>query len=168
MKMVQAIIRPEKMPHVKKALEEQGFIAMSITEMTGRGEQKGIVLQYRGNKVEVDTLPKIKLEMVVRDGRRPIISIIRNAGRTRRLATEKIFVLPVEMMCQVRTDGVAIMRAREHDYTLAFNPPQGLVSRAADVKHAAPIVLIRYRRKHYKLNSIFRVHEHIKGIILAI
>ncbi|HEY3273122.1 MAG TPA: P-II family nitrogen regulator, partial [Methanocella sp.] len=41
MKMVQAIIRPEKMSGIKKALEEKGFIAMSITEMTGRGEQKG-------------------------------------------------------------------------------------------------------------------------------
>ena len=67
MKMVQAIIRPEKMSGIKKALEEKGFIAMSITEMTGRGEQKGITLQYRGNKMEVDTLPKIKLEMVVKD-----------------------------------------------------------------------------------------------------
>jgi nitrogen regulatory protein P-II 1 len=107
MKMVQAIIRPEKMPHVKKALEEQGFIAMSITEMTGRGEQKGIKLQYRGNTMEVDTLPKIKLEMVVKDQDvDPIISIIRNAGRTGKFGDGKIFVLPVEMMCKVRTDEV--------------------------------------------------------------
>jgi nitrogen regulatory protein P-II 1 len=107
MKMVQAIIRPEKMPHVKKALEEQGFIAMSITEMTGRGEQKGIKLQYRGNTMEVDTLPKIKLEMVVKDQDvDPIISIIRNAGRTGKFGDGKIFVLPVETMYKVRTDEV--------------------------------------------------------------
>ncbi|HUL61937.1 MAG TPA: P-II family nitrogen regulator [Methanocella sp.] len=105
MKMVQAIIRPEKIHHVKKALEEKGFIAMSITEMIGRGEQKGITLQYRGNKVEVDTLPKVKLEMVVKDQDvEPIIAIVRNAGRTGKFGDGKIFVLPVDMMCKVRTD----------------------------------------------------------------
>jgi nitrogen regulatory protein P-II 1 len=57
MKMVQAIIRPERMSILKKALDEKGFIAMSITEMMGGGEQKGIILQYRGNKTGVDTPP---------------------------------------------------------------------------------------------------------------
>jgi nitrogen regulatory protein P-II 1 len=107
MKMVQAVIRPEKMSHIKKALEEQGFIAMSITEMTGRGEQKGIKLQYRGNTMEVDTLPKVKLEMVVKDQDvDQIIATIRNAGRTGKMGDGKIFVLPVDMMCKVRTDEV--------------------------------------------------------------
>ncbi len=107
MKMVQAIIRPEKMSSVKKALEEQGYIAMSITELTGRGEQKGIKLQYRGNTMEVDTLPKVKLEMVVEDKDvEPIISIVRQCGRTGKMGDGKIFVLPVDMMCKVRTDEV--------------------------------------------------------------
>ena len=107
MKMVQAIIRPEKMAQIKKALEEKGFIAMSITEMHGRGEQKGIKLQYRGNTMEVDTLPKVKLEMVVKDQDvESIIGIIRTAGRTGRVGDGKIFVLPVEMMCKVPTDEV--------------------------------------------------------------
>jgi nitrogen regulatory protein P-II 1 len=105
MKMVQAIIRPERASSVKKALEEKGFIAMSITEVMGRGEQKGIILQYRGNKMEVDTLPKIKLEMVVKDQDvEPIIGIIRESGRTGKFGDGKIFVLPVDMMCKVRTD----------------------------------------------------------------
>jgi Nitrogen regulatory protein PII len=105
MKMVQAIIRPEKLAIAKKALEEKGFIAMSITEVMGRGEQKGVTLQYRGNRMEVDTLPKIKLEMVVKDQDvDPIIAIIRGSCRTGRIGDGKIFVLPVEMMCKVRTD----------------------------------------------------------------
>jgi nitrogen regulatory protein P-II 1 len=105
MKMVQAIIRPERLSGVKKALEEKGFVAMSITEMMGRGEQKGITLQYRGNRMEVDTLPKVKLEMVVNDQDvEPIIATIREAGRTGRIGDGKIFVLPVDMMCKVRTD----------------------------------------------------------------
>jgi nitrogen regulatory protein P-II 1 len=105
MKMVQAIIRPERLDPVKKALEENGFVAMSIIEMRGRGEQKGITLEYRGKKVEVDTIPKIKLELVVKDQDADrVISIIRANARTGKFGDGKIFVLPVEMMAKVRTD----------------------------------------------------------------
>jgi nitrogen regulatory protein P-II 1 len=105
--MVQAIIRPERLDGVKKALEEKGFIALSIIEMKGRGEQKGITLQYRGKTVEVDTLPKVKLEIVIKDDDvDPVISIVRGAARTGKIGDGKIFVLPVEMMCKVRTDEV--------------------------------------------------------------
>lgn len=105
--MVQAIIRPEKLDNVKKALEDKGFNALSILEVRGRGEQKGITLEYRGKKVEVDTLPKIKLEIVVEDKDvEPIIEIIRASGRTGKFGDGKIFVLPVEMMAKVRTDEV--------------------------------------------------------------
>ncbi len=107
MKMVQAIIRPERMDNIKKALEEKGFVAMSIIEITGRGEQKGITLEHRGKKVEVDTLPKIMLEIVVKDQEiDAIISTIRAAGRTGKFGDGKIFVLPVEMVAKVRTDEV--------------------------------------------------------------
>ncbi len=107
MKMVQAIIRPERMDNIKKALEEKGFVAMSIIEITGRGEQKGITLEHRGKKVEVDTLPKIMLEIVVKDQDiDTIISVIRAAGRTGKFGDGKIFVLPVEMIARVRTDEV--------------------------------------------------------------
>lgn len=107
MKMVQAIVRPERLDNIKKALEEKGFIAMTIIDVTGRGEQKGITLEYRGNKVEVDTLPKIKLEIVVKDEQvDQLIAIIRAAGRTGKFGDGKIFVLPVEMMAKVRTDEV--------------------------------------------------------------
>ena len=107
MKMVQAIIKPERLDNVKKALEEKGFIALSIIEIKGRGEQKGITLQYRGKNVEVDTLPKVKLEIVIKDDDvDPVISIVRGAARTGKIGDGKIFVLPVEMMCKVRTDEV--------------------------------------------------------------
>ena len=107
MKMIQAIIRSEKLEHVKKALEKKGFVAMSILEITGRGEQKGITLEYRGETVEVDTLPKIMLEMVINDQDvDTIIAIIRAAGRTGSFGDGKIFVWPVELMAKVRTDEV--------------------------------------------------------------
>ena len=105
MKMVQAIIRPEKMEIVKKALADKGFVAMTIIEVKGRGEQKGITLEFRGRKVEVDTIPKIKIEMVVDDKDvESIISIVRANARTGKVGDGKIFVLPVEKMCKVRTD----------------------------------------------------------------
>ncbi|MCX6688764.1 MAG: P-II family nitrogen regulator [Methanoregula sp.] len=105
MKMVQAVIRPEKLNNIKKALEEKGFIAMSIFEITGRGEQKGILLEYLGKDVEIDTLPKIMLMMVVnKEDVDTVISIIRATGRTGHIGDGKIFVMPVEMMARVRTD----------------------------------------------------------------
>ncbi|HMK45546.1 MAG TPA: P-II family nitrogen regulator [Methanocella sp.] len=107
MKMVQAVIRPEKLDNVKKALEEKGFIAMTIIDVKGRGEQKGIALEYRGKKIEVDTLPKVKIEIVVEDKDvEKIVEIIRVAGRTGKFGDGKIFVMPVEMMAKVRTDEV--------------------------------------------------------------
>ena len=105
MKMVQAIIRPEKIEIVKKALSDKGFVAMTILEVKGRGEQKGIVLEFRGRKVEVDTIPKVKIEMVVDDKDvETIIATVRESARTGRVGDGKIFVLPVEKMCKVRTD----------------------------------------------------------------
>jgi nitrogen regulatory protein P-II 1 len=96
MKMVQAVIRPEKMEAVKKALEENGFIAMTIIEVRGRGEQKGITLEFRGKKVDIDTIPKIKLELVVKDEDvKIVIDTIRASARTGKIGDGKIFVLPI-------------------------------------------------------------------------
>jgi len=105
MKMVQAIIRPEKLDEVKKELEEGGFIPMTIIEVKGRGEQKGIKLEYRGTKMEVDLLPKVKIELVVKDQEvAKAIGIIRGSARTGKVGDGKLFILPVERMLKVRTD----------------------------------------------------------------
>ncbi len=107
MKMLQAVIRPEKLDSVKKALEEKGFIAMTIIDVKGRGEQKGITLEYRGKKVEVDSLPKVKIEIVVEDKDvDTILAIIRSSARTGKFGDGKIFVIPIDMMAKVRTDEV--------------------------------------------------------------
>jgi nitrogen regulatory protein P-II 1 len=107
MKMVQAIIRPEKMDVVMKNLEERGFIAMTIIDVKGRGEQKGITLEYRGKKMEVDLLPKVKLELVVRDEEvEAVTGIIRAAAKTGKVGDGKVFIMPVEKMMRVRTDEV--------------------------------------------------------------
>ncbi len=104
MKMVKAIIKPERFEFVKKALEDKGFIGMTISEVKGRGEQKGIALQYRGGVMIVDLLPKIQLEIVVRDSDvDTIVVTITEAARTGKIGDGKIFILPVEKSIRIRT-----------------------------------------------------------------
>ena len=104
MKMVKAIIKPERFEFVKKALEDKGFIGMTISEVKGRGEQKGIALQYRGGLMTVDLLPKIQLEIVIRDSDvDTIIVTITEAARTGKIGDGKIFILPVEKSIRIRT-----------------------------------------------------------------
>jgi nitrogen regulatory protein P-II 1 len=105
MKMVQAIIRPERFEDVKHALETKGFVGMTTCEVRGRGEQKGITLEYRGKPMKVDMLPKTLIEMVVRSEEvDTVINTIRQAARTGKMGDGKIFVLPVERVARVRTD----------------------------------------------------------------
>lgn len=104
MKKIEAMIRPERLERVKKVLEENGCVAMTITEAKGRGEQKGITLQFRGRSMEVDTLPKIKIELVVKEEVvDAVIKAITGAARTGKFGDGKIFVLPVEEAIRVRT-----------------------------------------------------------------
>ena len=107
MKKIEALIRPERLDHVKKALEEKGIVGMTVFEVQGRGEQKGIKLQYRGRTVEVDLLPKIKLELFVSDEDvDPVMKTICEAGRTGKPGDGRIFVSPVEKSGKVRTGEV--------------------------------------------------------------
>jgi nitrogen regulatory protein P-II 1 len=104
MKMVKAVIKPERFEFVKKALEDKGFNGMTITEVNGRGEQKGIALEYRGGLMTVDLLPKIQIEIVVRDTDvDSLISTISESARTGKIGDGKIFVLPVERAIRIRT-----------------------------------------------------------------
>ena len=104
MKMVLAVIRPEKVEDVKKALEEKGFVAMTITEVKGRGEQKGITLQFRGRTMEVDLLQKAQLYLVVKDDDvDEVVNTIINSARTGKFGDGKIFILPVEKSIRIRT-----------------------------------------------------------------
>jgi nitrogen regulatory protein P-II 1 len=105
MKMLQAIIRPEKLDEVMKALEGKGFIALTVTDVRGRGEQKGISLQFRGRKMDVDLLPKVKIEIVLPDSEvDSALRTIRETARTGSVGDGKIFVLPVDLMAKVRTE----------------------------------------------------------------
>jgi len=104
MKMIKAIIKPERFEFVKKALEEKGFKGMTISEVKGRGEQKGISLEYRGGLMTVDLLPKMQIEIVVRDSEvDPLIETISESAKTGKIGDGKIFVIPVEKAIRIRT-----------------------------------------------------------------
>jgi len=107
LKKIEAIIRPERLEQIKKALEEKGFIAMTVMEVSGRGEQKGIKLQYRGGTLEVDLLPKLKLEMYIQDADADsVMKTICDAGSTGKFGDGRIFVSHVEKSGKVRTGEV--------------------------------------------------------------
>jgi nitrogen regulatory protein P-II 1 len=104
MKMVKAIIKPERFEVVKKALEDKGVTGMTVTEVQGRGEQRGITLEYRGKTMIVDMLPKIQIEIIVRDQEvDDLITTIIGAAKTGKIGDGKIFVLPVDTAIRVRT-----------------------------------------------------------------
>ncbi|MGB7789414.1 P-II family nitrogen regulator [Methanoregula sp.] len=104
MKMVKTILKPERFEFVKKALEDKGFISMTITEVRGRGEQKGISLEYRGGKMTVDMLPKIQLEIVIKEKDvDAVIATISESARTGKIGDGKIFIIPVERSIRIRT-----------------------------------------------------------------
>ena len=108
MKKIEAIIRPERLEQVKKALEEKGILAMTVIEVMGRGEQKGIKLQYRGGTMDVDLLAKLKLELYVPDEAvDSVMKTICDAARTGKFGDGRIFVSPVEKSGKVRTGEVS-------------------------------------------------------------
>jgi len=105
MKKIEAIIRPEKLDAVKNALEAAGFLGLNIVHVTGRGAQKGIVHGGRGGETyTVDMLPKLKIEVVIKDvDIERAVETILAAARTGNIGDGKIFIIPVEDAVRVRT-----------------------------------------------------------------
>ena len=105
MHKVEAIIRPEKLDDVKNGLAAAGFVGLNIVHVTGRGVQKGVVHMGRGGETyEVDMLPKVKVEVVVKEAdTERVLQIICEAAQTGHIGDGKIFVLPVVQAVRVRT-----------------------------------------------------------------
>ena len=109
MKLITAIIKPFKLDEVREALSAIGVQGITVTEVVGRGHQKGLVLQWRAGEYRVDLLPKLKVELVVMDEDvSKVASCIITAARTGENGDGKIFVLPVENAIRIRTgeDGI--------------------------------------------------------------
>ena len=104
MKKIEAIIREEYLESVKTALEEESYFGMTVSEVSGRGRQKGIPVQWRVGEHRVDLLPKLKIELVVLDEDVPnaIDAIVRTA-RTGEVGDGKIFIIPVDGVVRIRT-----------------------------------------------------------------
>ena len=104
MKKIEAIIKPFKMEDVKEALAEVGIEGMTVSEVKGFGRQKGHTELYRGAEYVVDFLPKVKVEVVVKDEdvERCIEAIIK-AAKTGKIGDGKIFVTNVEQVVRIRT-----------------------------------------------------------------
>ncbi|HID78963.1 MAG TPA: P-II family nitrogen regulator [Aquifex aeolicus] len=104
MKKIEAIIKPFKLEEVKDALIKLGIGGMTVSEVRGFGQQKGETEIYRGTEYVVDFLPKIKIEIIVRDEDvEKVIETIANTARTGRVGDGKIFVIPVEDVIRIRT-----------------------------------------------------------------
>ena len=104
MKMITAVIKPFKLEEVREALAECGVTGLTVTEVKGFGRQKGHTELYRGAEYVVDFLPKVKVEVVVReeDVDRCVDAIV-NAARTGKIGDGKIFVTEVERVIRIRT-----------------------------------------------------------------
>jgi len=107
MKMIIALIQPEKLPEVKKALFDKDVFKMTVSNVIGCGQQKGFTETYRGVIHEVNLLKKVRLEIAVNeDFVEPTIQAIIAGARTGsqgKIGDGKIFVLPMERCVRIRT-----------------------------------------------------------------
>jgi nitrogen regulatory protein P-II 2 len=104
MKMINAIIKPFKLDDVREALSEIGVQGITVTEVKGFGRQKGHTELYRGAEYVVDFLPKLKIEVVVKDSAvEQTIETITKAANTGKIGDGKIFVYDIEQALRIRT-----------------------------------------------------------------
>ena len=104
MKKIEAVIKPFKLEDVKEALSEAGITGMTVSEVKGYGRQQGHSELYRGAEYVVDFLPKVKIEVVVKnDDVDMVIEKITEAARTGKIGDGKIFVSDIEKVVRIRT-----------------------------------------------------------------
>ena len=104
MKMITAVIKPFKLEEVREALAECGVTGLTVTEVKGFGRQKGHTELYRGAEYVVDFLPKVKIEVVVKDEDVDhCVDAIVNVARTGKIGDGKIFVTAIERVVRIRT-----------------------------------------------------------------
>lgn len=105
MKKIEAIIRPGRLDAVKKALAETGMTGLTVSNVSGRGSQPEQQEKWRGEDYVVDLFQKVKVETVVPDeNAEEVMDAIQEAAHSGNTGDGKIFVLPVENACQIRTN----------------------------------------------------------------
>jgi len=104
MKLLKAIVRPDRLDAVREAINEAGVPGVTVTEVRGHGHQKGHTAIYRGQEYEVTLLPKIEIQVVVPENLvEPVAAGIMAAARTGQIGDGRVFVLPVERSYRIRT-----------------------------------------------------------------
>ena len=104
MKLVSAIIKPFKLQEVRESLVESGVIGLTESEVKGYGRQKGHTELYRGAEYSVDTLPKMKLDILIDDENvGSVIETITKSASTGKIGDGKIFVTNIEEIVRIRT-----------------------------------------------------------------
>jgi nitrogen regulatory protein P-II 1 len=104
MKLITAIIKPQKFDDVKEALIAAGITGMTVSETKGFGRQLGLTEVYRGAQYKVDLIPKIRLEVLVTAvAADNVIKVITDAARTGNIGDGKVWATPVDSVVRVRT-----------------------------------------------------------------
>ena len=104
MKQITAIVKPFKLEEVREALGQVGVTGLTVTEVKGFGRQKGHTELYRGAEYVVDFLPKVKLEIIVKDDVvAQVVDAVMKSAKTGRIGDGKIFVTPIEEVVRIRT-----------------------------------------------------------------
>src|SRR5258708_29794518 len=104
MKLIKAIVRPNKVDDVREALGHVSLPGMTVTEVRGHGKQKGHTAIYRGKEYDVSLLPKMQVEVVVPDNLvDDAVAAIIQAARTGEIGDGRVFVIPVEQSYRIRT-----------------------------------------------------------------
>ncbi len=104
MRKVEAIIRPEKLEDLREALDAKGFHGMTVTEVKGRGKQKGITLEWRVGEYRVEFMPKVKVELVIQEkDLDAVIKTITAVCSTGSMGDGKIFISSVEDVMRIST-----------------------------------------------------------------
>jgi nitrogen regulatory protein PII len=104
MKLIMAVIKPQRLDDVKDGLREIGVSGLTSVEAQGFGRQPGHTELYRGAEYQVDFVPKVQIEVVAEDDRvQEIVEVILKTARTGKIGDGKVLVLPAEQVYRIRT-----------------------------------------------------------------
>lgn len=104
MKKIEAIVKPEKLDEIVEGLSDLGHAGLNYTEVQGHGRQKGMTEIFRGREYEVRYVPKIKIEVVVKDDQaEKIVECIIKIAKTGQIGDGKIFISDIGDAIRVRT-----------------------------------------------------------------
>jgi len=105
MKKIEAIIKPHKLDEVKDRLRQIGISGMTVSEVKGFGRTGGKTEVYRGSAYVVDFVPKVKIEIVVKDAMvSDVVQAVASTAKTGKIGDGKVFVTPVDEAVRIRTD----------------------------------------------------------------